>query len=300
MKDQSDINATNLDRPARTFLGYGLGLRTEYYETILNEKPNVDWFEILSENYMVEGGKPLYYLDAIGEHYPLVMHGVSMSVGGTDQLDFNYLKQLKQLVERVQPYWVSDHLCWTGQGGDNLHDLMPLPYNDDAVRHVADRVKKVQDYLGRQILLENVSSYVTYTHSVMKEWEFYSSVVAEADCLMLLDINNVYVSSRNHDFDPLDYIRGVPADRVQQFHLAGHTDCGGYVIDTHDHPVVDPVWELYAQALERIGPVSTMIERDDRMPPFEEIMRELDQARDIGGRVLRDAGYLGAGGIAVS
>jgi uncharacterized protein (UPF0276 family) len=299
MKNHSESNAGNLDRPARTFLGYGMGLRTEYYETILNEKPGVDWFEILSENYMVEGGKPLYYLDAIGEHYPLVMHGVSLSVGGTDPLDFQYLKQLKRLIDRAQPYWVSDHLCWTGQGGQNLHDLMPLPYNDDAVKHVVERVKQVQDFLGRQILLENVSSYVTYKHSSMSEWEFYSSVVKEADCLMLLDINNIYVSSRNHDFEPLDYVRGVPADRVQQFHLAGHTDCGNYVIDTHDHPVVDPVWDLYAEALQRFGPVSTMIERDDRMPPFEEIMRELDQARNIGDRVLRDAGHMSAGGVAV-
>lgn len=300
MKDHCEFNAGNIDKPARTFLGYGMGLRTEYYDTILNEKPDVDWFELLSENYMVAGGKPLYYLDAIGEHYPFVMHGVSMSVGGTDPLDFQYLKQLKRLIERVQPYWVSDHLCWTGQGGHNLHDLMPLPYNDDAVKHVAERVKQVQQFLGRQILLENVSSYVTYKHSSMSEWEFYSSVVQEADCLMLLDINNIYVSSRNHDFDPLDYVRGVPVDRVQQFHLAGHTDRGNYVIDTHDHPVVDPVWDLYAEALRRFGPVSTMIERDDRMPPFEEMMKELGQARDIGGRVLRDAGYVSAGDVAAS
>ena len=276
-------------KPDSTFLGYGLGLRTEYYETILDTSPEVDWFEILSENYMVKGGKPLYYLDAIRERYPVVMHGVSMSIGGTDPLDFEYLKDLKALINRAQPRWVSDHLCWTGQGGNSLHDLMPLPYNDDAIKHVANRVKVVQDYLGQQILLENVSSYVTYKHSVMSEWEFYTRVVEEADCLMLLDINNVYVSSRNHEFDCMDYINGVPKNRVQQFHLAGHTDYGDYVIDTHDHPVVDPVWELYAKALKQFGPVATMIERDDRMPPFEELMAELNQARTIGNNILSNA-----------
>jgi len=286
MNKTTTIAAYPSDRP---FLGYGLGLRKDYYETILANRPKVDWFEILSENYMVKGGKPLYYLDAIREHYPIVMHGVSMSIGSTDALDFHYLKSLKQLIDRVQPRWISDHLCWTGQGGHNLHDLMPLPYNTDAIKHVVDRVKQVQDFLGRQILLENVSSYVTYKHSEMAEWEFYSQIVEQSDCLMLLDINNIYVSSRNHGFDVMDYVRGVPVHRVRQIHLAGHTDYGDYVIDTHDHPIVDPVWELYAEALKLLGPVSTMIERDDCMPPFEELLAELDQARTIGNRVLASA-----------
>ena len=283
MTDSTDYPA---DRP---FLGYGLGLRKDYYETILTSRPRVDWFEILSENYMVKGGKPLYYLDAIREHYPVVMHGVSMSIGSVDALDFNYLESLKQLIDRVQPRWVSDHLCWTGQGGHNLHDLMPLPYSADAIKHVVNRVKQVQDYLGQQILLENVSSYVTYKHSELTEWEFYAQIVEQADCFMLLDINNIYVSSRNHGFDVMDYVKGVPVHRVRQIHLAGHTDYGDYVIDTHDHPIVDPVWELYAEALKLLGPVSTMIERDDRMPPFEELMAELDQARAIGKRILASA-----------
>ena len=192
-------------------------------------------------------------------------------------------------MSRAKPEWISDHLCWTGQGNHNLHDLMPLPYNDEAILHVVDRVKKVQDYLETQILLENVSSYVTYRHSEMSEWEFYSRVVEEAGCQMLLDINNIYVSARNHQFDPMDYVNGVPTECVQQFHLAGHTDYGHYVIDTHDHPVVDPVWELYGKALKRFGPVSTMIERDDQMPPFGELMAELSQARSIGNSVLSDA-----------
>ena len=283
------MSTLDINFKKRKFLGYGLGLRTDYYDLILKEKPDVDWFEILSENYMVKGGKALYYLDAIREQYPVVMHGVSMSIGGTDPLDFDYLQQLKTLMDRAKPEWISDHLCWTGQGNHNLHDLMPLPYNDEAISHVAERVKQVQEYLGTQILLENVSSYVTYKQSEMSEWEFYSRVVEEADCLMLLDINNIYVSARNHHFDAIDYINGVPPQRVQQFHLAGHTDYGHYVIDTHDHPVVDPVWELYGEALKRFGPVSTMIERDDQMPPFDELMAELNQARAIGKSVLSDA-----------
>jgi uncharacterized protein (UPF0276 family) len=271
------------DKP---FLGYGLGLRPEYYDTIVETQPAVDWFEILTENYMVDGGKPLHFLDRVREHYPLVMHGVSLSIGGTDPLNKDYLKQLKQLIARVEPQWVSDHLCWTGQGGHNLHDLMPLPYNEEAIRHVAQRIRQVQDYLGRQILIENVSSYVSYTHSEMTEWEFYAEVAQRADCLMLFDINNVYVSARNHHFDPLDYIRGMPAERVWQFHLAGHSDYGDYVIDTHDHPVVPPVWELYAEALRCFGPVSAMIERDDRFPPFEELLAELQEMRRIGQAVV--------------
>lgn len=280
----SEVSANRLD-----FLGFGLGLRTEYYEEILQLKPKVDWFEILTENYLVDGGKPLYFLDAIRQHYPMVMHGVSLSIGSTDPLDMQYLEQLKTLAARVQPCWISDHLCWTGQGGHNIHDLLPLPYNEEAIKHVSGRVRQVQDFLGRQILLENVSSYVSYKHSEMSEWEFYRAVVEEADCLMLLDINNIYVSSRNHQFDPMDYLRAMPKGRVQQMHLAGHTDNGDYVIDTHDHPVVDPVWQLYEAALKRFGAVSTMIERDDRFPPFEELMQELGKLRSIGASILGKA-----------
>jgi len=293
----SDVDPSPNEKPirdcspgnSREFLGYGMGLRTDYYETILDELPEIDWFEVISENYMVKGGKALYYLDAIREHYPMVMHGVSLSIGGTDALDLDYLAQLKALTQRIEPRWVSDHLCWTGQGGHNLHDLMPLPYNREAISHVAQRVQQVQDFLGRQILLENVSSYVSYQHSEMSEWEFYTAVVEEADCLMLLDINNIYVSSRNHHFDVMDYINGVPAQRVQQFHLAGHEDNDDFVVDTHDHPVPDSVWALYQSALKRFGPVSTMIERDDRMPPFDELLGELNHARKIGQAVLGNA-----------
>ena len=271
---------------SRPFLGFGLGLRVDHYDAILGSEPAIDWFEILSENYLVPGGKPLHYLDRIRTRWPLVMHGVSLSIGSTDPLDRDYLRQLRALAQRVEPAWISDHLCWTGVAGINLHDLLPLPYTEEAIDHVATRVRAVQDFLGRQILLENVSSYVRYADSQLSEWDFLAAVCERADCLILFDVNNVYVSSRNHGFDPRTYIDAVPAARVRQIHLAGHEDHGDYIIDTHDHPVVDPVWALYADALRRFGAVSTMIERDDRIPPLAELVAELDRAR----RVFRDAG----------
>jgi uncharacterized protein len=277
-------NAQN-DRP---YLGFGLGLRTDHYEAILAERPAVDWLEILSENYMVDGGKPLHYLERFRALYPLVMHGVSLSIGSGDPLDRDYLDKLKALADRVQPKWISDHLCWTGIAGKNLHDLMPLPYTEEAVQHVAARVQQVQDHLGRQILLENVSSYVTYTQSAMSEWEFLSAVCESADCLILLDINNIYVSSHNHGFDAMDYLRGVPAARVRQFHLAGHTHNGNIIVDTHDQPIIRDVWDLYADAVRLLGPVSTMIERDANIPPLEVLMAELDKARRIAGLALKE------------
>lgn len=267
-------------------LGFGLGLRVHHYETILASNPDVDWFEVLSENYLVPGGKPRHYLDRIRERYPIVMHGVSLSVGGSDPLNRDYLKQLRALADEIQPRWISDHLCWTGTDGINLHDLLPLPYTEEALRHVVRRVGEVQEALGRRLLLENVSSYLAYTHSEMSEWEFLREVAQQADCLILLDINNVYVSGHNHGFDPAEYIDAIPVNRVQQFHLAGHRHQGEYIVDTHDEPVIDPVWALYAHALRRFGPVSTMIERDDNIPPLAELVAELDQARDIARRTF--------------
>ncbi|TQV86408.1 DUF692 domain-containing protein [Aliikangiella coralliicola] len=270
----------------RPYLGFGLGLRTEHYHHVLEQKPDIDWFEIISENYMVAGGKPKYFLHAIREHYPMVMHGVSLSIGSSDPLDINYLKSLRSLIAEVQPEWVSDHLCWTSAHGINTHDLMPLPYTEEAINHVVERVQQAQEFLGRPILLENVSSYVTYKHSVISEWEFFNEIVARSGCLMLLDINNIYVSSRNHNFDPLRYIDSVDKEKVFQFHLAGHSDYGDYVIDTHDHPVVESVWSLYRYAIEHLGAVSTMIERDDQIPPFEELEAELNYARGIASEFL--------------
>ena len=265
----------------RPFLGFGLGLRPDHYAAVLEQRPSVDWFEIISENYLVDGGKPLHYLDRIREHYPMVMHGVSLSIGGSDPLDSEYLAALKRLAARVEPEWISDHLCWTGIDGRNLHDLLPLPYTEEAVAHVAERVGQVQDCLGRRILLENVSSYVTYTDSRLSEWEFLTAVAERADCCILLDVNNIHVSAHNHGFDALDYLGGVPGERVRQIHLAGHSYNGSLIIDTHDHPVPDPVWELYGEAIARLGPVSTMIERDDDIPPLEDLLEELDRARSL-------------------
>ncbi|GAA6153489.1 MNIO family bufferin maturase [Pseudoteredinibacter isoporae] len=268
------------------YLGFGLGLRTDHFEEVLQGQANVDWFEVISENFMVGGGKPLYYLHEIREQYPIVMHGVSMSVGSTDPLDMNYLRRLKKLVNDVKPAWISDHLCWSQLGGINSHDLLPMPYTEEALKHIVGNIRQAQDFLGQQMLIENVSSYISYSESAMTEWEFYSAVVEEADCLMLLDINNIYVSARNHHFDAEDYLKGINPKRVRQMHLAGHSDYGDYIIDTHDHPVVDSVWQLYAKAIERFGPVSTMIERDDDIPALGELIAELDQARAISARVL--------------
>lgn len=267
--------------PQRSFLGFGLGLRPEHYQTILDHKPAIDWLEILTENYLVPGGNPHHYLDKIREHYPMVMHGVSLSIGSCDPLDWNYLKELKQLAARVQPKWISDHLCWTGFKHKNMHDLLPLPYTEEAILHIVQRIREVQDFLGQRILIENVSSYLTYKHSTIAEWEFLREISHQADCLILLDVNNVYVSSVNHEFNPLTYIAAMPKERVYQIHLAGHDDMGAYIIDSHDHEIVDPVWDLYAQTLKHLGPVSTMIERDDNIPALSILLTELQRARTI-------------------
>jgi hypothetical protein len=232
----------------------------------------------------VSGGTPLRNLTRIREQYPVVMHGVSMSIGSMEPLDRDYLKQLKTLAERIEPAWISDHLCWTGVAGKNLHDLLPLPYTDEALAHVVGRVRTVQDILGRRILLENVSSYVSFRDSRMTEWEFLRAVAEEADCLILLDVNNIYVSSVNHEFDPWAYLNAIPVERVQQMHLAGHQNHGNYLIDTHDHPVPDPVWDLYAAAIRRFGRVSTMIERDANIPPLAVLLVELAAGRQLSER----------------
>lgn len=272
--------------PLHSPLGFGLGLRSEHYHDLLTKRSDVDWLEILSENYMVPGGKPLYYLDKIRENYPIVMHGVSLSIGSVDPLNKDYLMELKKLAQRVQPQWISDHLCWTGTQGINLHDLLPLPYTEEALTHLVSRIQQVQDFLGQRILLENVSSYLSYQHSTISEWEFLREVAERADCLILLDINNIHVSAFNHQFNPLDYLDAMPAHRVQQFHLAGHLNRGDYIIDTHDHTIIDEVWSLYAEAVKRFGNVSTMIERDDDVPPIETLLNELNTARVIAAQTL--------------
>ncbi|MCU7246338.1 MNIO family bufferin maturase [Pseudomonas koreensis] len=268
------------------FPGYGLGLRSEYYQQILEQSPAVDWFEVVSENFMVQGGKALYYLDAIAERYPLVMHGVSLSIGGPHALNPEYLNQLKRLAERIKPEWVSDHLCWSRGNAHQLHDLLPLPYTDESLAHVAARVRQVQDVLQRPLVLENVSSYVRAAGDDFTEWEFLAALTRETGCELLLDVNNVYVSSRNHGFDPWTFIQSLPARQVRQLHLAGHSDYGDYVIDTHDQPVSDPVWRLYQRTLEHLGAVATLLERDDHFPPFEALLDELQKARKLGNAVL--------------
>lgn len=263
------------------FLGFGVGLRTKHYGYILEHWPQMDWFEVISENYMVDGGRPLHILDQIRERYPVVMHGVSLSIGSTDPLNRDYLKRLKILADRVNPAWLSDHICWGGVGGKSLHDLLPLPYTEETIRHVVKRIGQVQDFLGRQIVLENVSSYISFTDSTMSEWDFLKTIVEEADCKILLDINNIYVSSFNHSFDPETYIEAIPKDRVVQFHLAGHSDKGKYLLDTHDHPIKPVVWKLYQKALERFGDISTLIEWDDRIPGFPKLQEAVKKAETI-------------------
>jgi uncharacterized protein len=268
------------------YLGFGLGLRPQHYEEILEGNPAIDWFEIISENYMIEGGQPLYMLDRIRERYPIVMHGVSLSIASTAPFDMDYLRALKALAERVQPKWISDHLCWTGVHGVNLHDLLPIPYTQEALDHVVDRVNYVQDFLGRRFTIENVSTYITFAQSEMTEWEFVSELARRTGCWLLFDVNNVYVSAFNHGFSAIDFLNGMPRNQVVQFHVAGHSHEETHIIDTHDRPVCDEVWDFYREAIRYFGPVSTMIERDDNIPPLAELVEELDHARGIAVEVL--------------
>ena len=268
--------------------GHGLGLRPEHYADFRRQPApawGLGWLEILSENYMVPGGKPLEHLDAIRRDVPVVMHGVSLSIGGADPLDLNYLRDLKALADRVEPAWVSDHLCWMGVNGVQLHDLLPLPYTRATVRHVAERVGRVQDLLGRRLVLENVSSYVAWAQDDMSEADFIVELLRAADCELLLDVNNVHVSAHNHGFDARAFIQQMPAERVRQIHLAGHSIDGDWLIDTHDQPVSEAVWSLYRYTLERLGPVPTMIERDDHIPPLTELVAELARVRQISDEV---------------
>ena len=266
--------------------GFGLGLRTQHYADFLARKQPLDWLEIITDNYLIDGGKPLAVLDAIRRDYPVAMHGVAMSIGASQGVDVPYLQRVKVLADRIEPLWVSDHLCWTGPGPEQLHDLYPLPYTDESARHVIAQIRHAQDVLGRRLVLENVSSYVRYRQDSASEWQFLAHIAEEADCLLLVDVNNIYVSSVNHGFDPLTYLHALPAHRVQQIHLAGHSDNGDHIIDTHDHPVAQPVWDLYAQACQRFGAVAAMIERDDHIPPLADLLDELATARRIAAETL--------------
>ena len=286
MPAASRANQVAASDPKPAPLGFGLGLRSQHYTEILDGNPAIDWFEFISENYLVPGGQPLAMLDKIAARYPLVMHGVSLSIASTHPFDEDYLDGLKALAKRVEPKWVSDHLCWSGVHGINMHDLLPFPYTAEALDHVVARIHHVQERLGRALCLENVSTYVEFNTSEMTEWEFIAEMTRRTGCWLLFDVNNVYVSSFNHGYDARTFLEGIPADRVVQFHLAGHSEMGTHIIDTHDHPVTDEVWDLYEMALKRFGPVSTMIERDDNIPPVAELVAELDHARAIAARVL--------------
>lgn len=270
------------------YLGFGLGLRPKHYNEILEaEEPlPIDWFEVISENYMDAGGRPRFMLDQIKERYPLVMHGVSMSIASTSELNWSYLKRLKALADHVQPKWISDHLCWTGVHGINLHDLMPVPYTEEALNHIVKRIEAVQDFLGRRIAIENVSSYIEFEESEMDEWEFVGEIAKRADCWLLLDVNNVFVSGQNHGFNGSKFIEAIPKEKVVQFHLAGHSEGSTCLIDTHDEPVCEEVFQLYKQALTHFGPISTMIERDGNIPPLAELLGELNRAREIADEAL--------------
>ena len=261
--------------------GFGLGLRTIYYPDILAAPQPVDWFEIISENYMVPGGRPLAMLDRIRADYPMRMHGVSLSIASTDPLDLDYLRALKKLIGRVEPELVSDHLAWTGVNGLNLHDLLPAPLTREALDHCVERVSRVQDFLGRRIALENPSTYVAFAADEWHEADFLAELARRADCLLLLDVNNVFVSAFNHGFDARDYFDRLPKKRVAQIHVAGHSDCGTHKIDTHDAPVCDEVWDLFSHVRQTFGPIPAMIERDDRFPPWSELLAELDQLRAL-------------------
>jgi uncharacterized protein (UPF0276 family) len=280
-----------MTREKPPYLGFGLGLRPQHYEDILEGDPNVDWFEVISENYMVPGGQPLKILDRIRARYPIVMHGVSLSIASTAPINDRYLADLKALAKRYEPEFVSDHLCWTGVHGVNLHDLLPVPYTQEALDHVVSRVHHVQEYLGRAIAMENVSSYVQFSHSDMSEWEFIAELTKRTGCWLVFDVNNVFVSAFNHDFDAHEFIAGVPKDRIVQFHLAGHEHNMSHIVDTHDAIICDEVWELYRAALKHFGPVSAIIERDDHIPPLAELVDELNQARAVAADVIgRHAG----------
>lgn len=274
--------------------GFGLGLRPQHYGELIAATPPLDFLEIISENFMVDGGRPLVMLAAMAERWPLIMHGVSMSIGSADGLDRDYLRRLKALADHVKPAWVSDHLCWTGVGGTNTHDLLPLPYTDEALDIVCANIDLAQDVLERELVFENPSSYLTFAGSRMTEWEFLSAMCERTGCGILLDVNNIHVSAVNHGFDAMTYLHGLPADRVRQIHLAGHTRNGDLLIDTHDQPVPDPVWALYRAACERFGRIATMVERDDNIPPLAELLAELDTARAIADATLGPVGAAAA------
>lgn len=270
-----------LDAVAPASLGCGIGLHREHFEAVLESAPEVRWFELISENFMVEGGRPRHVLESVRRRYPVALHGVSLSLGSDEPIDPGYLDRLAALVDGVEPILVSDHLCWTRLGAHNSHDLLPLPFTEEAVDVAAAKIRRVQERIGRRMLVENVSTYLRFRDSTLSEWEFVAAVAEAADCGLLLDINNVYVNGRNHGFDPQEYLDGIPVDRVGQFHVAGHEDHGDVILDTHNRPVTEEVWDLFRAAVRRFGPLPTILERDDDVPPLSVVQQEAAVAQEI-------------------
>jgi len=276
MKKQKNKKIHNLP-----FLGFGIGLRLDHYQELLEDTTKVDWLEIISENFLLPGGRSQYYLDQFNEKYQIIPHGVSLSIGSTDPLNWDYLKKLKNLLDKTKAPWFSDHLCWSHHNAHHLHNLMPLPYTEENITYIAKRIEIIQEFLERPMLIENVSSYVEFTQSTMPEWTFIKEIAEKANCGLLLDVNNVFVSAFNHHYDPMDYIHAMPPERVIQYHIAGHHDHGTYILDTHDHDIRDEVWDLFKKTAPLFGNVSTMIERDDNIPPLEDLLQELNIAKQI-------------------
>ena len=264
----------------------GIGLRLDHFEAIQKQQPEIPWFEILSDNYLSEGTTQRDFLQTIRENYPVTFHGVGLSIGSTDPLNKNYLKKLKTLKDEIQPAWISDHLCWTSAHGVVTHDLIPLPYTNTVVDHIVDRIMQVQDYLGEQLVIENVSSYLEFKDTDMTEWDFINEVISKSDCRLLLDVNNIYVSAQNHHFDAMEYLLAMPKDRVAEIHLAGYEDRGTHLLDTHSRPVTPPVWELYKKALQHVGDVPVLIEWDNDIPSLERVIEEADKAETIRREIL--------------
>lgn len=269
-----------------SFLGYGLALRAQHQQQILETKPPLDFLEFITEDFIDLESHAFHYLELIRQHYPLVMHGISLSIGSSDPLNMDYLKKVKNLAEQIEVLWISDHLCWTGIEGINLHDVLPLPYTKEMLDHVVDRVLQVQDFLNRPLILENLSTYLSFKQDEMSEWEFFSNLIKRTDCLFLLDVNNLYVNAFNHKFDPQIYLDKIPCESVQQIHLAGHKNCVTHIIDTHDAAIIDDVWNLYKTVLERFGQVPTLIERDDNIPALEILMEEVLKAKRIANEIF--------------
>jgi uncharacterized protein (UPF0276 family) len=279
------VTGAHAPRLGHPNLGFGVGLRSGHFAYLEASEPGVDWFEVIPENVLGSHGRARHVVELIAATHPIVLHGLSLSVGSADPLDLGYLAQLRELAAELGAVWVSDHVCWTAIEGLHTHELVPIPFTEQALAHVVGRVRTAQDFLGRRLVLENPSSYLAFAEACMSEAEFLARMATEADCGLLLDVSNVYVSSVNHGFDPVDYLRALPAERVVQMHLAGHEDAGTHIVDTHDRPVADPVWDLYREATELIGPVSTLIEWDDKLPPFPEVRAEAEKARRFAGAV---------------